>query len=140
MKVYGDPCPRRRPSTSTSVRLGPSPRKSAVAMPPAVVKPLVPLPRSCPNELLKFCGSWVMRSLISVLPDVSMYFDDKTCIGLVLTSFGAAMREPVTMISCRGSVDTAGGRRFRASKLGRGAAAAGNNPLFEDGQKRYTKN
>jgi len=43
----------------------------------------------------------VMRSLISVLPVVSMDSDDMTCIGLVLTAFGAAMREPVTMISCR---------------------------------------
>jgi len=67
-----------------------------------VVKPLVVLPRSCPNELLKFCGSCMMRSLISVLPVVSIYFDEMTFIGLVLTSFGAAMREPVTMISCRG--------------------------------------
>ena len=31
-----------------------------------------------------------------------MDFAEMTCMGLVLTSFGAAMREPVTMISCRG--------------------------------------
>src|SRR3984957_6244050 len=101
--VLGDPCPRRRPSTSTSVRFGPSPRKSAVATPPGVVKPLVVLPRSCPSPLFMFCGNCVMRSLISVLPVVSMDSDDMTSIGLVLTAFGAAMREPVTMISCRGS-------------------------------------
>src|ERR1700722_1512467 len=41
-----------------------------------------------------------MRSVISVLPLASMYFDERTSIGLVLTSFGAAMRDPVTMISC----------------------------------------
>jgi hypothetical protein len=35
--------------------------------------------------------------------------DDKTSIGLVLTSFGAAMRDPVTMISCRGSDALAAG-------------------------------
>src|SRR5260370_29490504 len=135
MNVYGEPWPRRRPSTSTRGRLGPRPRKSAVATPPAVVKPLVPLPRSWPNELLKFCGSWVMRSLMSVFPDVSIYFDDKTCMGLVLTSFGAAMREPVTMISCRGSADTAGACCAKGDMLGRATAAAKNNPLLKDGTK-----
>jgi hypothetical protein len=45
----------------------------------------------------------MMRSLISVLPVVAMDSDVMTSIGLVLTAFGAAMREPVTMISCRGS-------------------------------------
>src|ERR1700719_3773670 len=44
-----------------------------------------------------------MRSVISVLPVASMYFDDRTSIGLVLTSLGAAMRDPVTMISCSGA-------------------------------------
>src|SRR5277367_546335 len=48
-----------------------------------------------------------MRSLISVLPVVAMDSDDMTWIGLVLTAFGAAMREPVTTISCRGSAVTA---------------------------------
>ena len=33
-----------------------------------------------------------------------MYFDDMTVIGLVLTSFGAAMRDPVTMISAKSGI------------------------------------
>src|SRR5450631_365290 len=31
-----------------------------------------------------------------------MDLEETTCIGLVLTSFGEAMRDPVTMISCKG--------------------------------------
>src|SRR6266404_5589874 len=31
-----------------------------------------------------------------------MDFEETTCMGLVLTSFGEAMRDPVTMISCKG--------------------------------------
>src|SRR5258708_12846915 len=82
-----------------------------------------------------------MRSLISVLPDVSIYFDDNTCIGLVLTAFGAAMREPVTMISCRGSADTAGACCARADMLGRATtpAPAKSNRLFEADKNRYMK-
>jgi hypothetical protein len=49
--------------------------------------------------LLKFWGNWVIRSLMSVLPVVSMDCDEMTWMGLVLVSFGAAMREPVTMTS-----------------------------------------
>src|SRR6202034_1725801 len=45
---------------------------------------------------------WLMISLMSVLPDTWMDFAEMTWMGLVLTSFGAAMREPVTMISCSG--------------------------------------
>ena len=37
---------------------------------------------------------------MSDLPLASIYCEDMTWIGLVLTSFGAAMRDPVTMISC----------------------------------------
>ena len=48
----------------------------------------------------------MIRSLISVLPVVAMASADTTCIGLVLTAFGAAMREPVTTISCRGGSAT----------------------------------
>ena len=51
----------------------------------------------------------MMRSVTSVLPLVSIYFDDRTSIGLVLTSFGAAMRDPVTMISCSGASGAAAG-------------------------------
>jgi hypothetical protein len=58
-----------RPSTSTKVRPGPSPRRSAVATPPAVARPDVPLPRSWPKSLVNICGSWLMMSLMSVLPD-----------------------------------------------------------------------
>src|SRR6202035_5067638 len=36
-----------------------------------------------------------------------MDFEDTTCMGLVLTSFGEAMREPVTMISVNGPVSGA---------------------------------
>ncbi len=41
----------------------------------------------------------MIRSLMSVFPVVAMDSADMTCIGLVLTAFGAAMREPVTTIS-----------------------------------------
>src|SRR5882757_2599051 len=123
MKVYGDPWPKRRPSISTKVRFGPSPRRSAVAMPPAVVKPLVVLPRSCPSELLKICGSCRMRSLISVFPLVSMYCEDSTWIGLVLTAFGAAIRDPVTMISVRAGSVSAAATAACCARAGRGAKA-----------------
>src|ERR1700676_2579865 len=92
-------------------------------MPPAVVKPLDMLPRSCPSELLKFCGNCMMRSLISVLPVVAMDSADMTCIGLVLTAFGAAIREPVTTISCMGSAVTAS-LGCCCAKAGRLVAAA----------------
>ena len=99
MPVFGAPMPSRRPSMSTSVRPGPSPRRSAVATPPAVVRPDVPLPKSWPRSFVNTCGSWLMMSVMSVFPDTWMDFDETTWIGLVLTSFGEAMRDPVTMIS-----------------------------------------
>jgi hypothetical protein len=40
-----------------------------------------------------------MRSLMSVLPVVAMDSAETTWIGLVLTSFGTAMRDPVTITS-----------------------------------------
>src|SRR6476661_2781002 len=48
-----------------------------------------------------------MMSVISVLPDTCMDWDEMTCMGLVLTAFGEAMREPVTTISCSGSAGAA---------------------------------
>src|SRR5579863_1901217 len=51
---------------------------------------------------MNICGSWLITSMMSVLPDTWIDFAEMTWMGLVLTSFGAAMREPVTMISCSG--------------------------------------
>ena len=50
-----------------------------------------------------------MMSVMSVMPDTWMDFAEMTWMGLVLTSFGAAMREPVTMISCSGGESAATG-------------------------------
>src|ERR1700744_2404614 len=57
-----------------------------------------------------------MMSLMSVLPEILIDCEDTTCIGLVLTSLGDAMRDPVTMISVNGaaSVDAAIGWRAGA--------------------------
>src|ERR1700722_83778 len=48
-----------------------------------------------------------MMSLMSVFPDTCIDFEETTWIGLVLTSFGEAIRDPVTMISCRGPASAA---------------------------------
>ena len=80
----------------------------------------------------KFCGSWVMRSLISGLTGrFNIFRIDKTWIGLVLTSFGAAMREPVTMISCRGSADTVGACCANMDMLGAAIATARTSRLLK---------
>src|SRR3954462_14926657 len=99
MNVYGEPMPSRRPLTSTRVRFGPRPRRSAVATPPAVVRPGVRLPRSWPRSLVKFCGSWLMMSTMSFLPETTMSWLVTTWTGLGLVAFGLAMREPVTITS-----------------------------------------
>jgi hypothetical protein len=54
---------------------------------------------------VKFCGSWLMMSVMSVLPETRMSWRVTTLMGLVLVAFGAAMREPVTITS---SIDSAG--------------------------------
>src|ERR1700722_1796350 len=59
-----------------------------------------------------------------------MYFDDRTAIGLVLTSLGAAMRDPVTTISARavsGCAVAVGDCCARAGRPVRAIAAAMSN-------------
>ena len=59
-----------------------------------------------------------------------MYFDAMTAIGLVLTSFGAAMRDPVTTISVRavsGCAVATGACCARAGRPVRAIAAAASN-------------
>ncbi len=84
------------------MRWGPSPLKSAVASPPATVSPLVLLFRS-ENELLKFCGSCMMTSLMSVRPPSWISLAVTTWIGLVLVALGRLMREPVITTSSTGA-------------------------------------
>ena len=61
---------------------------------------------------------------MSVLPDTSIYFDDMTVIGLVLTSFGAAMRDPVTMISVRAVSDGSAAAGVCCARAGTPASAS----------------
>ena len=60
---------------------------------------------------------------ISVFPLVSMYCEDSTWIGLVLTAFGAAILDPVTMISVRAASGSAAAAGACCAKAGRGAKA-----------------
>jgi hypothetical protein len=53
------------------------------------------------HEIAQFCGICSNTSLTPILPEVSMSLAVTTSIGLVLLTFGNAMREPVTMISVR---------------------------------------
>ena len=113
MAVLGEPTPRRRPSISTNVRFGPKPRKSAVATPPAVVNPEVRV-----AEILTQIVIEVLRQLGDEIADIGLagYLDgfrEMATIGLVLTSFGAAMRDPVTTTSSK------------AGSVGPGHASAG---------------
>src|ERR1700761_119736 len=65
-----------------------------------------------------------MMSLISVLPETWIDCDDTTWMGLVLTSFGEAIRDPVTMISVSGA---ASGAAASACGAGAGTFCASSN-------------
>ncbi len=106
--------PRRRPLTSTSVRCGPRPRRSTVAIPPGVLNPEEVLLKEV-NAFCRFCGSWLSRSTMSVLPPCRISLEVTTCIGLVLWEFGVRMREPVITTSSSDS-DAAGAASAAAAR------------------------
>ncbi len=97
--VLGSPAPRRRPSTSTSVRWGPRPRRSTVVKPPVEVKGLEVLPKSA-FALMMFCGRAFITSEISVCPCSWISWLLTMVVGLVAEMFaGTGIREPVTTTS-----------------------------------------
>ena len=90
--VVGSPGMSLRPLIRTSVRCGPSPRRSIFATPE---EPCARL------ELWSgvTCGSVFSRSTMFVEPLLRIASDCTTVTGLTLSSCGTAMREPVTTIS-----------------------------------------
>src|ERR1044071_3533161 len=87
----------RRPLTSTRVRWVPRPRRSSR------FRPVVPRKRLefCWLKVLRIDGSSLSRSPTEVLPVSTSSSADTVVTGTGASRFGRAMRDPVTMISCR---------------------------------------
>lgn len=116
MLMSGTPSPfagmSRRPSSSTSVRLGPRPLRSRVACPSAI-------PFDVPVSPGTNCG--IRFSAVSAVdePTWAKTSAGTVTIGLADTKSGREMREPVTMISSRESscATPSGGSRSAAHAM-----------------------
>ncbi len=90
----------RRPSTSTSVRFAPIPRRFTLAIPSDAVGPLACPESNCVPSGTN-CGIWFSTlSMLSVLEFSSRSVSIVT-IGLAASRSRRTMREPVTVISSR---------------------------------------
>ena len=88
----------RRPSTSTSVRFAPIPRRFTLAI-PSVAAPDAVLPESNCVPSGTNCGIWFSTLSIPIVLEFSSRSLSIVTIGLAASRSRRTMREPVTVIS-----------------------------------------